>query len=126
MGGNMERIEMLEESLREMIDHVEKLQKENDRLREKLQEEEGYQEYLKRHRIKGQCAGYIVMGISDVIERGARDHALKTQAALRKLMNNPALSDKVKNTLADAHSLISSELFWRRQAEIWREKAKDR
>ena len=100
----------------------EELQAENEYLRKKLQEEYDYQEYLKSHRTKGQLAGYVVMGIGDVIEHGARDHAAKTQAKLRKLIHNPALSAEVANVLADAYSLIGSGQFWKQEAMEWRKK----
>ena len=102
------------------------IREERDYYKKKYYEELDFQEYLKKRRTKGQLAGYIVVGISDVIEHGARDHALKTQAKLRKLINNPALSDDVKNTLSDAHSLINSYFFWRNQYTRLREKEKDR
>ena len=105
----------LEEKLKEIT-------AERDYLRKKLQEERDFQEWLREHRSKGQCAGYVVMGISDVIEHGARDYAVKTQTALRKLVNNPALSDKVKNTLNHAMTLIELGQFWKRQVREWREK----
>ena len=114
----------LEEHDKKLIDENAKLLKEIEFLRKKLQEEQDYQEYLKKRRTKGQCAGYKVIGISEVIERGARDHALTIQAKLRKLINNPALSDDVKNTLADARSLIDSYLFWKNQCLRLREKEK--
>ena len=102
--------------------NFDELKAENEYLRKKLQEERDFQEWLREHRSKGQCAGYVVMGISEVIERGARNHAAKTQIALRKLVNNPALSDKVKNTLNHAMILIDSGQFWKQQAKEWREK----
>ena len=97
---------------------------ERDYYKKKYYEELDFQEYLKKHRTKGQLAGYIVIGIDDVFEHRARDHALTIQAKLRKLINNPALSDDVKNTLADAHSLIDSYFFWKNQCIRLREKEK--
>ena len=109
-----------------MDTEMELLRAERDYYKKKYQEELDFQEYLKIRRTKGQCAGYIVMGIGEVIERMSAAHSIKTQAAIRKLINNPALSDDVKNVLADAHSLISSGAFWKQQALLLRDKDKKR
>jgi len=120
--------EEYQNSLKELVGklskQLENAIKENDDLRKKLKEEYDFQDWLRQHRTKGQCGGYIVMGISEVIERGATAHAIKTQAALRKLINNPAMSDAVKNVLSDAHILIGSGQFWKQQALRLREKEK--
>ena len=100
------------------------LKAENDYLRKKLKEEYDFQDWLQQHRTNGQCGGYIVMGVKEVQDRAIRDNALQTQKAIMKLINNPALSETVKETLAAAHRLIDSQMLWRREYLKLQEKEK--
>jgi len=74
-------------------EELERLRAENKRLRDKLDEEEQYREYVQTHRLKGYVAGYLSRCSADyIVEHRATEIAEKTVIGLRKLANNPAFS----------------------------------
>ena len=102
------------------------LQAENEYLRKKLQEEYDYQEYLKKHRIRGQLAGAIVMDSESWVEHKVRENIEAEKMELRKLANNPALADHARDVIEAAIYQIEIMEFWRGQARAWRKRAESK
>lgn len=82
-----------------------------------VKEQVDYEEYLKKHRVKGQLAGSIVMPIRDVLEHQSNENYQKQIMQLKKLANNPALSDDVKDLLYNQALNINLLIFWRKRYE---------
>ena len=82
-----------------------------------VKEQVDYEEYLKKHRVKGQLAGSIVMPIRDVLEHQSNENYQKQIMQLKKLANNPALSDDVKDLLDNQALNINLLIFWKKRYE---------
>ena len=85
-----------------------------------VKEQVDYEEYLKKHRVKGQLAGSIVMPIGDVLEHQSNENYQKQIMQLKKLANNPALSDDVKDLLDNQVLNINLLIFWRKRYDALR------
>ena len=82
-----------------------------------VKEQVDYEEYLKKHRVKGQLAGSIVMPIGDVLEHQSNENYQKQIMQLKKLANNPALSDDLKDLLDNQALNINLLIFWKKRYE---------
>lgn len=79
----------------------------------KLDEELSFQEWLKERKHKGSIAGYIVLPAPELNDFMARNHLEKCVHDLKKMMNNPLISEDARNTLQDAMSRVNENIFLR-------------
>lgn len=85
-----------------------------DKLQKKLDEEERYHKWVQDNKIKGYCCGYVTRyDISQSIAHDTYEQYEKEKIELRKLINNPALSESVKKTLRRALWMISAGWSYR-------------
>lgn len=77
---------------------------ERDYLRKKLKEEEDYREYVQKHRCKGYLSGYMtrIMGSSALGEKQSVEFVEQTKMMIRKMANNPVLSEEAHKALDNA------------------------
>ena len=59
------------------------------------------------------CDGHIHMTANDFVEHGVRENREKQRMKLKKLANNPALSD-------DVREMLNLQLFYINEGESWR------
>lgn len=78
-----------------------------------LDEELSYREWLKEHKHRGSIAGYIVLPAPELNDFMARNHLEKCVHDLKKMMNNPLISEDARNTLQDAISRVNENIFLR-------------
>ena len=72
----------------------------------KYKDEVEYREFIMRHKVNGSLDGTIVMSAFEVLEHRAKESDEKLMTDLRKLANNPALSDTAKETIRMAIAKI--------------------
>ena len=84
-------------------------------LRKKLDAELDYHEWIKNRKIRGNVAGYIMMPISEVIEHNFDEDREKLKQSLRKIANNPILSEDVRDTMVKAIRSVNQEIAYRKQ-----------
>jgi len=79
---------------------------------QKYDEEKQYQEWVQKHKIKGYVCGYMTRQLgSQIIARQSAELYEKEKIELRKLANNPILSEAAKKTIRRALWMVRTGLW---------------
>lgn len=91
-----------------------------------LSEEKGYRDWVQKNRIKGYCYGYLTRQAgSQMIAHQTAEKYEQEKIELRKLANNPILSEAAKKTLRRALWMVNLGLWEHNQLCRIREGEKD-
>lgn len=91
-----------------------------------LSEEKGYRDWVQKNRIKGYCCGYLTRQAgSQMIAHQTAEKYEQEKIELRKLANNPILSEAAKKTLRRALWMVNLGLWEHNQLCRIREGEKD-
>ena len=78
-----------------------------------VSDELDYQKYLEGRRVRGTLAGSVVMSAEQAIEHATKEDYIRQQIHLKKMANNPILSDDARSVLCSAISNINVLMFYK-------------
>lgn len=96
-----------------ILEIIESQERELAYLRQKVKEDEEYHEWVKKHKIKGSLSGIISMSAHEVMEHTTSERLKKQGIIIRKLANNPILSDELRNELYAILTSFDALLLYR-------------